>query len=136
MARLSPDSTETKYLPTAYDCLAPDCSEIRILAATERGSSAHCTLPPGAVSLAVAHRLVEEIWHFIRGRGQVWRKLGELEHVVDVFSGASLTIPAGAHFQFRSATAEPLEFLLTTMPPWPGDDEAYRVEDHWPPSNG
>ena len=127
---------QTKCLPEAYDCLAPDGSEIRILAATERGSSAHCRLPPGAVSQAVAHRSVEEIWHFIRGRGQVWRQLGELEQVVDVFPGVSLTIPAGAHFQFRSLADEPLEFLLTTMPPWPGEDEAYRVKDHWPLSNG
>ena len=84
----------------------------------------------------MAHRLVEEIWYFIRGRGQVWRKLGEMEQVVDVFPGVSLTIPTGARFQFRSLADEPLEFLLTTMPPWPGDDEAYRVKDHWPPPNG
>ena len=127
---------QTKYLPQAYDCLAPDGSEIRVLAATERGSFVHCTLPPGAVSQAVAHRLVEEIWYFIRGRGQVWRKLGELEEVVDVFPGVSLTIPTGAHFQFRSLADEPMEFLLTTMPPWPGEDEAYRVKDYWPLSNG
>ena len=84
----------------------------------------------------MAHRLVEEIWYFIRGRGQVWRKLGELEEVVDVSPGVSLTIPTKAHFQFRNLADEPLEFLLTTMPPWPGEDEAYRVEDYWPPSNG
>ena len=31
-----------------------------------------CTLPPGRVSTAVAHRAVEELWYFIEGRGQVW----------------------------------------------------------------
>jgi hypothetical protein len=38
------------------DVLAPDGSEVRILAATARGSMAQFTLPPGAVSKAVAHR--------------------------------------------------------------------------------
>ena len=127
---------QTKCLPEEYDCLAPDGSQIRVLAATETGSAAHCTLPSGGVSQAVAHHSVEEIWYFIRGRGQVWRKLGDLEQVVDVSPGISLSIPAGARFQFRSLADEPLEFLLTTIPPWPGDDEAYRVEDYWPLADG
>lgn len=122
---------QTKHLPSCYDCLAPDGSEIRVLATTERGSSAHCTLPPRGVSQPVAHCSVEEIWYIIRGCGQVWRKLGELEQVVQVSPGVSLTIPAGTHFQFRNLENEPLEFLLTTMPPWPGENEAYRVEGYW-----
>ncbi len=122
---------QTKLLPKDHDCLAPDGSEIRLLAATKRGSSAHCTLPPGMVSLAVAHRNVEEIWYFLQGRGQLWRKLGEREEIVDVSEGVSVTIPAGAHFQFRNTGTEPLRFVLTTMPPWPGEDEARRVQDHW-----
>lgn len=122
---------QTKNLATSYDCLAPDGSEIRLLAETKRGSSVHCTLPPGKVSLAVAHRGVEEIWYFLGGRGQLWRKLGEREEVVDVSEGVSVSIPAGTHFQFRNTGGEPLRFVLTTMPPWPGEEEARRVEDHW-----
>jgi len=122
---------KTTSLPDPYDCLAPDGSEIRILSATERGSMVHCTLPAGKTSVAVAHHRVEEIWYFLEGRGQVWRKLGESEEVVDVAPGISLTIPAGAHFQFRNRGDTPLRFVLTTMPPWPGDGEAYRVPNHW-----
>jgi mannose-6-phosphate isomerase-like protein (cupin superfamily) len=122
---------QTKMLAASRDCLAPDGSEIRLLAATERGSSVHCTLPLGMVSLAVAHHNVEEIWYFLQGRGRLWRKLGAREEIVDVSEGMSVTIPAGAHFQFRNTGTEPLRFVLTTMPPWPGDEEAYRVEDHW-----
>jgi mannose-6-phosphate isomerase-like protein (cupin superfamily) len=92
----------------------------------------HCTLPAGKTSLAVAHRAVEEIWYFLEGQGQVWRKLGEREEVVDASPGISLTIPADAHFQFRNSGDTPLRFVLTTMPPWPGDSEAYRVPGHWP----
>jgi mannose-6-phosphate isomerase-like protein (cupin superfamily) len=52
--------------------------------------------------------------------------------VTEVSPGVSLTIPAGVHFQFRNTGGGPLRFVLTTMPPWPGDNEAQRVADHWP----
>ena len=123
---------KTKTLTDAYDCLAPDGSEIRFLTETERGSSVHCTLPPGHVSSPVTHRTVEEMWYFLEGRGQVWRKQGTREEVVDVSPGVSLTIPLGAHFQFRNTGEVPLRFVIATMPPWPGEDEAYGVEGHWP----
>ena len=62
-----------------YDTLAPDGSEIRLLAQTSRGSMVHCTLHPGQVSVAVAHRTVDEIWYFLEGSGQVWRRRGNRE---------------------------------------------------------
>jgi mannose-6-phosphate isomerase-like protein (cupin superfamily) len=121
-----------KQLGDAYDALAPDTSEIRLLVATARGSLAHGTLPPGRVSLAIAHRTVEEVWYVTEGRGQVWRKQGGREAVVDVEPGTALVIPTGTHFQFRSTGPEPLRFVMWTMPPWPGKQEAIRVPDYWP----
>jgi mannose-6-phosphate isomerase-like protein (cupin superfamily) len=121
----------TKQLGAAHDVLAPDTSEIRLLVATSRGSMAHGTLPPGRVSLAVVHRTVEEVWYVTEGRGQVWRKDGEREAVVDVGPGTALSIPVGVHFQFRTVGPEPLRFIMCTMPPWPGPHEAPRVPDHW-----
>src|SRR5687768_12609037 len=121
-----------KQLGDRYDVLAPDTSEIRLLTSVGRGSMAHGTLPPGGVSLAVAHRTVEELWYVTEGHGQVWRKLGDEESVIDVGPGTSLTIPTGTHFQFRTVGGEPLRFVMCTMPPWPGDQEAFRVPDHWP----
>ncbi len=145
---MATDRLPTKRLPSACDCLAPDGSEIRLLVAGERGSCVHCTLPPGAVSLAVRHRSVEEIWYVLAGQGQMWRRLdgaqtsaeegsehdtaNRTEEVVELSAGMSLTIPRGAHFQFRNPGAIPLEIVLVTMPPWPGEDEAVRVADHWP----
>jgi mannose-6-phosphate isomerase-like protein (cupin superfamily) len=123
---------QTKRLPSRSDCLAPDGSEIRLLVAGERGSCVHCTLPPRAVSRAVTHRSVEEIWYFLHGQGQVWRSLDGAEETAEVSPGVCLTIPCGAHFQFRNTGGVPLEFVLVTMPPWPGDQEAVRVTDHWP----
>ncbi|MCI0440634.1 MAG: cupin domain-containing protein [Chloroflexi bacterium] len=125
-------SMKTTRLPDKPTAIAPDGSEIRELLQTSRGSMAHCALPPGAVSLAVAHRSIEEIWYFIQGRGQVWRKKGGEELVVDVEPGVCLTIETGARFQFRNTGDEPLRFIIATMPPWPGAHEAYRVPDFWP----
>jgi mannose-6-phosphate isomerase-like protein (cupin superfamily) len=122
----------TRQLGEAYDVLAPDTSEIRLLVGTIRGSLAHGTLVPGRVSLAITHRTVEEVWYVTAGRGQVWRKQGGRELVVDVEPGTALTIPTGTHFQFRASGPEPLTFVMCTMPPWPGEQEAVRVTDHWP----
>lgn len=121
----------TKRRAETPDVIAPDGSEVRILAATGRGSMALFTLPPGAVSKPVAHRSVEEVWLVISGAGRMWRKLGSLEETVALSPGVSLAIPAGAHFQFRNDGAEPLDCVGVTMPPWPGMDEAYEVAGAW-----
>jgi mannose-6-phosphate isomerase-like protein (cupin superfamily) len=122
----------TKQLGAEHDVLAPDTSEIRLLVSTSRGSLAHGSLPPGGVSLAIVHRTVEEVWYVTEGRGQVWRKQGGHESLVDVAAGTALTIPTGTHFQFRTIGPEPLRFVMCTMPPWPGAHEAVRVPDYWP----
>jgi mannose-6-phosphate isomerase-like protein (cupin superfamily) len=123
---------EARWLADNPEAIAPDTSEIRLLARATRGSMAHGTLPPTAVSLAIRHRNVEEVWFVVSGRGQVWRKLNGHEEVVNAGPGASLSIPPGTHFQFRTAGEEPFRFIMCTMPPWPGADEAVRVPDHWP----
>lgn len=125
---------ETKQAAPDYDVLAPDGSEIRFLAGTDRASSVQCTLPVGATTLAVRHQTVDEIWYFLSGEGEVWRKQGDLESVTHATPGVSLSIPLGTHFQFRNTGTEPLQFIIVTLPPWPGEQEAVRVPDHWPPT--
>lgn len=115
------------------DAIAPDGSEIRLLLATEQASVCHCTLPPGRTTLAVRHRTVEEIWFFLGGTGEVWRRGASGEEVLEVAPGTSLTIPLGVEFQFRATGDSALTFVIATMPPWPGAEEAVRVADHWPP---
>ena len=115
---------ESKRIKQDYDVLAPDGSEIRLLHSLAGASVVHCSLPVGGVSIPVAHRTVEEVWYFLSGSGQVWRKQGEREQVLDVQSGDSLTIPLGTRFQFRNTGDAPLEFIIATTPPWPGEDEA------------
>jgi len=122
---------ETKSLPAQADVLAPDGSEVRILCGLSRGSMAQFTLPPRRIARAVMHKSVEEIWYFISGQGRMWRKLGIQEETVGVSAGVSITIPTGAHFQFRSDSDEPLVAVGVTMPPWPGEEEARFVEGIW-----
>lgn len=123
---------ETKLLPSAADYLAPDGSEIRLLPSMKGGGLCHCTLPPHRVSKAMTHKRVEEIWYCLQGEGQMWRKQGAHEgEETPIYPGVSLTIPPGTHFQFRNNAREPLCFLIVTMPPWPGADEADPVPDHW-----
>lgn len=122
---------ETIQLKSKYDYLAPDLSEIRLLPSMKGGGLAHCTLPPQGVSLAVQHKTVEEIWYFLEGEGEAWRKKDEQEKTVKVFPGVALTIPLGTKFQFRNTGDCPLKFTISTMPPWPGADEAVRVKCHW-----
>lgn len=121
----------TRKIAAAPDAIAPDGCEVRLLASSPRGSMASFRLMPQAVSRAVAHCAVEEIWYFTAGSGRMWRKLGEYEEITAVAAGISITIPTGTHFQFRCDGGEPLEALAVTMPPWPGADEAYAVPGEW-----
>jgi mannose-6-phosphate isomerase-like protein (cupin superfamily) len=125
---------QTKRLPSAHDEIAPDGSLVRILLGLHGGGLAHFELAPGETSVAVAHHTIEEIWFFLTGRGEMWRKLGDHEQVVPVDPGVCITIPVGTHFQFRSFGEEPLAALGVTMPPWPGKGEAYQVEGIWEPT--
>ena len=111
---------DTKRVGSVPDAIAPDGSEVRVLSQLSRGGLAIFSLSPNAVSKAVAHRTVDEIWYILSGSGRMWRKLGECEEVVELSPGISLTIPTGTHFQFRCDGHEPLNIIGATMPPWPG----------------
>ncbi len=122
---------ETRRTPTDPDATAPDGSEVRVLCGLSRGGLAVFSLPPEAVSRAVAHHTVDELWYVVSGRGRIWRRLGEQEEIIEIGAGVSLSLPTGTHFQFRCDGSEPLTVLGATMPPWPGADEAYAVEGKW-----
>lgn len=105
-----------------------------MLCGLNRGGMAHFALAPRAVSKAVVHQTIEEIWYFLRGKGRMWRRLDGDEQIVEVMPGVSITLPTGTHFQFRSDSDEPLEAIGVTMPPWPGPDEARAVTGVWTPT--
>ena len=111
------------------DTIAPDGSEIRLLATAYNGATraslCEVRLPAGAVSRPITHRTVEEIWYVTSGRGRVWRCApGQTAEPVDVEPGEALVIPTGWRFQFSAAPDVELRFLCYTSPPWPGPDEA------------
>jgi mannose-6-phosphate isomerase-like protein (cupin superfamily) len=126
---------DSKHLPAARDAVAADGSEVRLLLELKGGGMAHFELGPNQTSKAVTHRTVEEIWFFLSGRGQMWRKQDAQESLVDVYTGMCVTIPLGTHFQFRSFGYEPLSAVAITMPPWPGDNEAVVVTGEWEPTS-
>lgn len=125
---------ETRVISPEAETMAPDGSEVRLLAVAERGSMAHFRLATGAASKAIRHRTVEELWYFVGGQGEMWRCAAGGEEVVPVAPGVSISIPVGTAFQFRAAGDSPLEAVAVTMPPWPGMDEAEPAEGRWPPT--
>ena len=122
---------ETRRISAEPDAIAPDGSGVRVLCQLSRGGLAIFSLGPNTVSKAVAHRTIEEVWYFISGYGRMWRKLGDHEEIVEVAPGISISIPTGTHFQFRCENNEPLVAVGATMPPWPGEAEAYGVQGVW-----
>lgn len=132
----TPPRFATQTLPPTPTVVAPDGSDVRVLLRLQGGSMAHFSLAPGRTSLAVAHRTVEELWYITAGEGQMWRAQGDIETVVSLRPGVSLSIPLGTRFQFRSTGAVALEAVAITLPPWPDTpDEAYAVPGPWAPSS-
>jgi mannose-6-phosphate isomerase-like protein (cupin superfamily) len=123
-----------KHLPAARDAVAPDGSDVRLLLGLKEGGMAHFQLGPGETSTAVTHRTIEEIWFFLSGQGEMWRRHNGQSEVVNVNAGVCLTIPLGTHFQFRALGAEALAAIGVTMPPWPGEGEAVVVAGPWQPT--
>jgi mannose-6-phosphate isomerase-like protein (cupin superfamily) len=134
----------TMPLPEKHNVVAADGSEIRVLLEMPGASTVHCTLradagtPPG-VSFATYNVGIDEIWYFLEGEGQIWRKrrgTQEEGETKEVRPGVSLTIPPDVIFQFRNTGRGALKFLCITMPPWkPGTN--VKVDDcKWPVGPG
>jgi mannose-6-phosphate isomerase-like protein (cupin superfamily) len=137
MAEPPPPEFSTMHLPAEPDALAPDGSAVRVLLQLPgRGSLAHFELAEGETSSAVRHRRVGEIWYFLAGRGEMWRRHVSREETVTVGPDDCLTIPAGTAFQFRSLGPGALKAIGVTMPPWPGPEEAVPVAGAWAPTTG
>lgn len=100
---------------------------------------AHFSLASRQTSVAIAHRTIEEMWFFVGGQGEMWRRTegADDETVITVATGEAITIPSSTHFQFRSSGSEPLAAVGATVPAWPGvgdlsgRGEAYLVPGPW-----
>lgn len=79
-------------------------------------SLAEATLPIGAETERHYHRLSEEFYYLVEGRG-----LMEIDGVAkEVGPGDAILIPAGAWHQIRAI--EPMKFLCCCAPPYAHDD--------------
>jgi mannose-6-phosphate isomerase-like protein (cupin superfamily) len=121
----------TTHLPADPTLKAPDGSDVRVLLGLAGGGMAHFELAAGGVAKAVTHRTVEEIWFVVAGRGEMWRKCGDVEETVALEPGVCVTIPLGTHFQFRASAQQGVSAVAITMPPWPGESEALFVAGPW-----
>lgn len=129
------DTSLLANLPEHPDVIAPDGSEIRLLKlANEVSSMVHALLHPGTTTHAVHHLTVEESWICVAGEGELWRSNDAGESVLSLTECTTCEIPLGTTFQFRATGNKPLEIVITTTPPWPGDHEAVRVHGKWAPS--
>jgi len=124
-------SIQQSSLPYDVDLVAPDGADIRVLLSTGQASMAHGTLAVGQTSLAVTHRTVDELWFVVAGSAEMWRKIGDDESTVTAAAGDALTVPLGAAFQYRTVGDAPFQFIMATMPAWPGSDEAVIVPGPW-----
>ncbi len=113
-------------IPEAYHHIAPDGAEVRELMENMHGGIAHCILKADIVSLITQHRTVSEFWYILSGKGEIWRKNGSKEEVTPLSAGVTLEIPVGTIFQYRSSSD--LHFIIVTMPPWSGMDEAIMID--------
>jgi mannose-6-phosphate isomerase-like protein (cupin superfamily) len=121
-------------LPVVHDAVAPDGSLVRLLTRLPSGSMAHFELGSDETSVPQQHRTVSEIWYVLAGLGQMWRRGPDgATSEIDLRPGVALTIPVGTSFQFRNTGRIPLEAIGVTMPPWPGEDEAFDVDGPWKP---
>ena len=66
-------------------------------------------------------------------RGEMWRREGEYAETVPLEVGVCVTVPLGTAFQFKSDGPDALTAVAITMPPWPGEGEAYEVDGAWQP---
>jgi len=111
---------------------APDGSVVKPLLRTELASQCHCTLAAGATSWPVAHYDIAELWYCLAGEGQFYCEGTNQDQPFAIAAGASWHIPPRKVFQFRNSGAQPLMFLITTTPPWPGSQAANtRVTGYW-----
>lgn len=93
-------------------------------AASRQQSLAEATVPPGGQTLAHYHRVAEELYFFVAGRGRL--RLGDEER--DVAAGDCVVVPPGVVHKLWSSVEGELVLLCACAPPYTHEDTVL-VED-------
>ena len=125
---------KTTHFDTADCDRSPLGAYIKFIMDGQFGNVIHSTVPSGMTGRPCVFATIEEYWHVLSGEGEIWRSLDGEAHVTSLIAGTSINIPNGTHFQYRNLGPDPLTFICTAMPPWPGDHEAKPCEGPWTPS--
>jgi len=123
-------------LPLDADAQSPAGADIRFIMDGPTGNMIHATVPAGQINKATIHATVSEFWYVLEGKGEIWRRTGDVERVTSLVPGVSIDIPVGTAFQYRNVGNVPLKFICISMPPWPGDHEASHLDGMWQPTVG
>ncbi|MDH6118386.1 mannose-6-phosphate isomerase-like protein (cupin superfamily) [Kitasatospora sp. GAS204A] len=120
---------QTWEFADAVELTATDGSSVLPLGELPGAASmARFELAPGAVSRAVSHATVQELWHVVSGSGQLWRRQDGREEVTPLRAGTTVSIPLGTAFQFRADAGAALHIVAATVPAWPGTETEARIE--------
>lgn len=103
--------------------IALDGSQIRELAHPRHGgarnqSLAEAIVPAGGETIEHYHRLGEELYYFVSGRGHMRLGAGQL----DVAAGDCVVIPPGTRHKLRNPGADPLVLLCCCAPAYSDED--------------
>lgn len=125
---------KTTTVDSAERGRSPLGAHIRFLMDGPHGNVIHSTVPPGMVSRACHFRSIDEYWFVLSGEGELWRHAPDGHHGITQLSrGVCVDISLGTTFQYRCTGKEPLVFICTALPPWPGDHEAVIADGPWEP---
>jgi mannose-6-phosphate isomerase-like protein (cupin superfamily) len=106
-------------------------SEIRLLPSLAEGELAHATASPESVSAAAVLTSIAEFFYVLEGQGELWRKQGDVEQVVELSPQHCYSIPAGVEFQYRVGP-EPLRFIVCSAPRWQREKWQEASTAYWP----
>ncbi|WP_298820323.1 hypothetical protein [uncultured Roseibium sp.] len=74
-------------LPETADAKSPAGADIRFIMDGPAGNMIHSTVPASQINRATQHNTVSEFRLILEGQGQIWRKSGATEIIVDLKPG-------------------------------------------------
>ncbi len=117
---------EIRSRDTSEPFVTTDGSTIRSLldlsnAPVAHQSLAEATLAAGASTVRHHHRVSEEIYYLVEGRGEM-----EIDgEVREVGVGDAILIPPGAWHRITASPDGPLRLLCACAPPWSAEDTLF-----------